>query len=46
MVAMYNPGYEEISSGDNSNRAYCEEEIRQLEYKIRDAERSLRLYEE
>lgn len=35
-----------LPSGGSSNRAYCEAEIRQLEYKIRDAERSLRLYEE
>lgn len=42
----YNPSYEQVPSGSSSNRAYCEAEIRQLEYKIRDAERSLRLYEE
>lgn len=41
-----NPDYKPLPSGNSSNRAYCEAEIRQLEYKIRDAERSLRLYEE
>lgn len=41
----YNPNYTPSPGGNSSNRAYCEAEIRQLEYKIRDAERSLRLYE-
>lgn len=43
----YDPNYN-IPSPNNggSNRAYCEAEIRQLEYKIKDAERSLKLYEE
>lgn len=44
-VTPYNPGYTPAPNKGNSNRAYYQSEIDQLEYKIRDAERSLRSYE-
>lgn len=43
---VYNSPYDNSSNKSSGNNIVIQEQIRQLESKIRDAERSLRLYEE